>query len=254
MSRFSNLEFDADGTAPKPDAKGEADDLIDETRYLRQAGDQFTQGDWEAALRSYSRALEFDRRLIDAWVGQVFCLAEMDELKEARLWADKALELFRDNPSVLAAKAIVCARMGDSSFGMAITDAAMKGNGLNADVWLARAEVLLLRGEKNADYCFSKALMCEPSNWRLCLRIARTAMRYGVLSLAHEYAQKATEAESGNVWTWLVLGQCQQKMGLAKKAIESMGRVLEREPRHREASRALDALKRRSLWARLFGR
>ncbi len=254
MSRFANLEFDPDG-APEPSRKApKTRETADEMRHLERAEDLFARGDWEGALRLYSRALEANRRLIRAWAGQVLCLAELDELKEARLWADKALELFKNNPSLLAAKAIVCARMGDSTFGLALSDTAVGEQGLSADVWLARAEVLLLRREKNADYCFRKAAACPGGDWRLWVRMARTATQYDAPALAHDYAVKAVETEPTLVATWLALGECQRKMGLNRKAVESFRRALEIEPQNSDARRAVHALENRSWWRKLFGR
>ena len=56
-------------------------------------------------LRFYSRALEEDKTLIVGWVGQVQMLVQLGELKEAETWARKALELYPNNPELLAGRA-----------------------------------------------------------------------------------------------------------------------------------------------------
>jgi Flp pilus assembly protein TadD len=44
------------------------------------------------------------------WTGQVRMLIELKEFHEAKLWADKALEKFPNEPELLAAKAVALAR------------------------------------------------------------------------------------------------------------------------------------------------
>jgi len=102
MSRFNNLEFgdQQEGqSARQPQIK-------DEPYYLAQARAAFAQGQFEQALRSYAKVLEFNPKNPAAWVGQVRMLIELGEFHEAKLWADKALEIFPEEPELLAAKAV----------------------------------------------------------------------------------------------------------------------------------------------------
>ena len=107
MSRFINLEFDDEanhefqpgGTAP----------VKDEAYYLAEARAAFENGKFEPGLRFYAKVLEFNARNAAAWTGQVRMLIELGEFREAKLWADKALERFPNEPELLAAKAVALA-------------------------------------------------------------------------------------------------------------------------------------------------
>src|SRR5213078_3430249 len=100
-----------------------------------------------------------------AWTCQVRMLIELGEFREARLWADKALERFPHEPDLLAAKAVALARSGDLQGALSFSDAAIEERGDTPYVWLARADVLLARHEPRADYCLEKALRLAPGDW-----------------------------------------------------------------------------------------
>ena len=84
-------------------------------------------------------------------------LIELGEFREAKLWADKALERFPNEPELLAAKAVALARSGDLQGALSFSDASIEERGDTPYVWLARGDVLLARAEARADYCFEKA-------------------------------------------------------------------------------------------------
>src|SRR6185312_11664380 len=110
MSRFENLEFNSEHEDQPQQQKG----LIkDETYYAAEAQTAFENGDFKTALRSYGKVIEFNPRNHVAWTGQVRMLIELNEFKEAKLWADKALEMFPNETELLAAKAVALARNGD---------------------------------------------------------------------------------------------------------------------------------------------
>ena len=163
MSRFVNLEFgdeheDQSSGGASPALKGEA-------HYFHEAQSAFANGSFESALRHYSKVLEFNPQNAAAWTGQVRMLIELGEYREAKLWADKALEKFPHEPELLAAKAVALGRSGDLQGAMAFSDAAMEERGDTPYLWLARGDVLLTRKESRADYCFDKALLLAGHAW-----------------------------------------------------------------------------------------
>ncbi len=110
MSRFNSLEFgdQFDDQLPlqRELVKGEA-------FYLAEARSAFENANFEQGLRLYSKVLEFNPENASAWTGQVRMLIELGEFREAKLWADKALERFPHEPELLAAKAVALGRSGD---------------------------------------------------------------------------------------------------------------------------------------------
>ena len=163
MSRFGNLEFEGDehqevGAEQKLPVK-------DESYYVNAARTAFENGQFEPALRYYSKILEFNPTNTAAWAGQVRMLIELGEFREAKLWADKALEQFPHEPELLAAKAVALGRSGDLGGAISFSDAAIEERGDTPYVWLARGDVLLARSESRADYCFEKAVQLAPGDW-----------------------------------------------------------------------------------------
>src|SRR2546430_3691405 len=180
MGRFVNLEFDGDSQ----ERRAEKPALKDEAYYLAEARTAFEAGSFEAALRLYSKVLEFNPQNVAAWTGQVRMLIELNEFKEAKLWADKALERFPHEPELLAAKAVALGRGGDLQGALAFSDASIEERGDTPYVWLARGDVLLARAEQRANYCFEKALLLAPRDWFIAWLAARIRYFHDQFALA----------------------------------------------------------------------
>jgi len=68
MSRFVNLELDGHSEDHSHEQKGL---LKDESYYLAEARSAFENGNFESALRFYSKVLEFNPENAAAWTHQV---------------------------------------------------------------------------------------------------------------------------------------------------------------------------------------
>jgi tetratricopeptide (TPR) repeat protein len=258
MSRFVNLEFGGEsedfsldqGSGPK-----------DEAYYLGKARESFENGDFEGGLRFYSKVLEFNPNNTIAWTGQVRMLIELREYREAKLWAEKALERFPREPELLAAKAVALARMGSLKEAMAFSDGAIEERGDTPYVWLARADVLLAQKERRADYCFQKALSLAPNDWFVTWLAARIRYFYKQFSLTLQLLQQAIELNAAHFLIWLELGQCQEALGLIGPARHSFEQARELNPRCDKAEDKLAQIsgvgmgpRLRGAWRRLFSR
>lgn len=257
MSRFGNLEFDGGfETDLQQPARAK-----DEGYYTAEARQAFESGNFESALRLYSKVLEFNPQNTSAWSAQVRMLIEMGEFREARLWADKALERFPHDPELLAAKAVALGRGGDLQSALAFSDASIEERGDTPYVWLARGDVLLARAEARADYCFEKALLLAKGDWFIAWLAARIRSYYEQFVLALKLLQQAVEWNSGHFLLWLELGRCQMALGLAGQAQHSFSQAKQLNPRSDEASHAFARATRasplsrlRGFWWRAFGR
>jgi tetratricopeptide (TPR) repeat protein len=210
-------------------------------------------GRCEEALRLYTRALSQERSMIPAWVGQVQMLVELDELTEARLWSDKALELFRGNGDLLAGKARACARMGDRRAAMACSDASLQSPGTSPARWQARGEVLLEQGSPRARDCFDKSLTEPQADWFDRVVIARIHLFHDRALVALEFARLAIGLQPAHPYAWCVAGRCHEALGWFEQARISYERCLELGPRLDEAAAALSALRGRTPGQRLRG-
>ena len=250
MSRFVNLEFE-DGNQLQPEPKA----LVkDEAFYLAEARAAYEAGAFEPALRHFSKVLEYNPRNTVAWTGQVRMLIELGEYREAKLWADKALERFPHDPELLAAKAVALGRGGDLAGALAFSDASIEERGDTPYVWLARGDVLLARRETRADYCFEKALLLAPHDWFTVWLAARIRYFYQQFVLALKLLQRAVELHPGNFLVWLELGRCQQAVGLVGAAELSFTQARQLNPHSEEADHALHRIGQVGLLARFRGK
>ena len=251
MSRFVNLEFgdeheDQSHGPSHPAPRGEAN-------FLHEAQTAFESGNFESALRLYSKVLEFNPQNAPAWTGQVRMLIELGEYREAKLWADKALEHFPHEPELLAAKAVALGRSGDLQGALAFSDAAIEERGDTPYIWLARGDVLLTRKESRADYCFDKALLLAPKDWFVAWLAARIRYFHEQFALACKLMQAAVEWNAGHFLLWLELGRCQQALGLTGSARRSYAQEQQLNPRCSEIENALVKLSETGIWSRLRG-
>ena len=245
MSRFGNLElggeFEDQVQPSKPQIK-------DEAYFSGQAQSAFENGNFELALRMYSKVLEFNLQAAYPWAGQVRMLIELGEFAEAKLWADKALEHFPNDPELLAAKAVALGRAGDLQAALVFSDAAIRERGDTPYVWLARGDVLLARNEARADYCFEKALSLAQRNWFVMWLAGRIRYYYKQFALALKLLQEALEANAGHFILWFELGRCQQALSLIGSAKNSFTQARQLNPECRDAGVALVQLSRAGVW------
>jgi tetratricopeptide (TPR) repeat protein len=251
MSRFVNLEL---GGESEDQSRQTPKSLVkDEAYYLAEARSAFENGNFEPALRFYSKVLEFNPQNAAAWTAQVRMLIELGEFREAKLWADKALERFPHEPELLAAKAVALARSGDLQGALAFSDASIEERGDTPYVWLARGDVLLARQESRAEYCFEKALLLAPMDWFVAWLAARVRNYYQQSVLALKLLQRAVELKTDHFLLWLELGLCQQALGLVGPAEHSLQQARQLNPHCQAADLALVRLSSTGLWSRLRG-
>jgi tetratricopeptide (TPR) repeat protein len=251
MSRFVNLEF---GDEHEDHSQEQENALVkDEAYYLSRAQAAFENGDFELGLRLFSKVLEFNPQNAAAWTGQVRMLIELGEYREAKLWADKALEKFPHESELLAAKAVALGRSGDLQGALAFSDASIEERGDTPYIWLARGDVLLAREETRANYCFDKALLLAPRDWFVAWLAARIRYYYEQFALALKLIQQAVEWNAGHFLVWLELGRCQHALGLAGAARNSYRQAKELNPHSSEVNAAVVRLSEVGLWSRIRG-
>ncbi len=251
MSRFGNLEFGDEHEGQSH--AGSHSPVKGEAHYLVEAGTAFEHGRFESALRLYSKVLEFNPQNAAAWTGQVRMLIELGELREAKLWADKALEKFPQEPELLAAKAVALGRGGDLQGALAFSDASIEERGDTPYIWLARGDVLLARKETRADYCFEKALTLAHKDWFVTWLAARIRFYYEQFALALKLAQQAVELNAAHFLLWLELGRCQHALGLVALARGSYAQADQLDPHNADVSKAIRELADVGPWQRLCG-
>src|SRR5262245_9525833 len=228
MSRFGNLEFDS--SEESSHLEGQGAQVKDEPYFFSQAQTAFENGRFEQALRAYAKILEFNARSAAAWTGQVRSLIELGEFSEGRVWADKALASFPEEPELLAAKGVALARLGDLQGAISFSDAAVEAQQNTPYIWLARADVLLARKERRAEFWFEKALALAGRNWLVLWLSSRIQAFYRSFARGLALAQEALALEPGRAAIWLQFGVCQLELGLVTQARNSFEQARQLDP------------------------
>lgn len=249
MSRFVNLELGDHDEESSPETRV----VKDAAYYFEEACEAFANMDFEESLRKFSKVLEFDANRADAWTGQIRALIELDELREARTWADRGLEKFPNESELLAAKAVALGRSGELESAMAFSDASIGEKSGTPYVWLARADVLIAASSERAEFCFEKAMVLAAGDWLIAWLAARIRYWHKQFMLALKFAQRAVEWNPSHAPCWMTLAQCQQEIGLVGPARESLGRVEELRPRWREVRRTRRAVDDTGFFRRVGG-
>ncbi len=189
--RFDKLEFDRPPQEPsgkEPEARVDKD----EKYWARLADENRRTGSYESALRFYSRALENDKTLVAAWVGQVQMLVQLREYPQASLWSQKALELFPSHGDLMAGQAQAECRLGNVKKAHALSDGALRQRGESAYRWQVRGELMVAGKQRTDRHCFDKAQLAD-SDWLVPLESAIIYCYYNVFSMAQQRAQAAVE-------------------------------------------------------------
>jgi len=235
IDRFRWLELPSEekGTQ-KPAAAEQAEDAgKNEQDYLRMARDYYRQGFFEEALRAYSAALRFDESLVEAWSGQVRALTDLGELHEARVWVEKALGQFPNDPQLLSTQAWVLARSGRIDEAMTSSDQALTSGTESQVVWLDRGTILLLQGnEEAAVYCFNKLLEKDDDDWYWLTRAGIAFLEAQKPARAQKLLQMAVEQNPAASLAWLGLARSQQELGHNDQVGECLERVKELDEHH----------------------
>ena len=249
MSRFSHLEFGKKRASQKHGASGEP--VRDSDFFHDRAIRAWLAGDFEQALQNFSRALEKSSAFYPGWFGQVRMLVELSEYQEARVWADKALELFPEHPELLAAKAAAFARDADLSKAQVCCDRAIAKEGVTSYVWLVRAELLLIQKSRTAYNCIRSAISIAGNQLAIVhLEAGRIYCRFENYSSALQYLRLAATDIPKSALVWYELGCCQVMLGFPEAAV-SLEQSLKLRPAWPEAAAALQRFNRRGLISRI---
>ncbi|MBI4349584.1 MAG: tetratricopeptide repeat protein [Elusimicrobia bacterium] len=250
--RFDWLETERKpAAAPALPAEG-----FDARAYLQRAERAFRRGDREAALAAYGQALGEDAALAEAWVGQVRCLVELDELAEARVWANKGLERFPQNAELLAAKGLVLARQGEALPAMEFSDLSLSRKDASPLVWLLRGLVLLrVERERSGEArCFRKALEAGDPDGALGLRAGLGYLDAGEPAKARPLLEACVARDPENALAWYALGLAFERLYALGRAVACLERAYGLRPEFKpKVVDALRAVRERPWWRRLLG-
>lgn len=265
MGRFSKLETgrqeaadQQDNVLPVPRAKKEApDDGPDYSaeHYAAEADRNYFAGVYKHALKLYSRAIQADASRVDPWIGQVLCLLELRQYREAMVWVRRALELFPEDVRLVSLRGACYAHLGMVQQGIGCSDYAMNLSGTDPLVWIMRGEILALADNRNASICFDKAMEVRPhGDWRTPMHIGLLCIRQKRWSQAADYLRKATEHASSNDFLWERLGYALERLASMPAALEAYRAALHLNPQNTAADNGIQRLTRTPFFVRFMRR
>jgi tetratricopeptide (TPR) repeat protein len=244
MARFDKLEFNSQAKAKETELSVSVTNR-DQSQWMDEADHERRVGHFETALRYYSRALELDRVILAAWVGQVQMLVQLGECPEADLWARKSLEVFPGNAELTAGRAQALCRTGDLKQAQELSDGSFAREGSSAYRWMVRGELLLCQRQKTDDHCFSKAMQVD-SDWLVPVEIGLICRYHNAPSQALKYLRTAIEKAPDQPYPWYVTGLCQSDLESVGAAINSFQRCVDITPGHEDARQQIANLSNRS--------
>ncbi len=221
--------------------------------FIQLADEAFYSGRYREALRYYSRALQDDNSHVVPWIGQISALIELKQYKEAELWTNRALENFPEDPSVLSQRARMLALTGNLKRAIGVSDYAL-GIGGSPWAWLARGEVLVSAGEKNALFCFDKAVeAADAERWRILLEAGRCYLRRRQWASAEPFLRRAAETKPDNFFVWYEYAIVLTELNFTDRARDAIERCLQLRSDFRAAKDLEIKLYRRPFLKRLLG-
>lgn len=251
MGRFEHLEMgDSHSEKPKePEIQEETRDL---DFYMNAAEKSFRREDYEKALSFFSRALEFDMNHAPAWLGQIRCLIGLDEIPEAIVWSDRALERFPNSGSLLAVRALAENRMGRSKDALGFSDAAFSMKGDTPFEWVSRGEILIPINITNSKACFLKAVEMDPKNSAVRCWIGQAFYFFWRYAEALEYFKEGARINAKDPISWYWMGRCEDKLGDITAAEGAYRRALAADPSFQAAREAYNSLEHLGLLSAIY--
>lgn len=258
MGRFSALEFNEAPQVEVEQVRQVKGEVIKDAQYFISLGERhFYRMEYEEALKNFSSAASTDPGAIPAWLGQVHCLIQLSEFREAELWVKKAMELVGENADFLALHALGYARKGDFDRACGYSDASTEAAGNSSLPYIVRGEIFLY-ARRNSEYCFEQACtLATHQQWRTRFLIADGCLfskkRAGAL-IAYKYLQPALDTDGHRIELQLQMVRVLIAQGKTKAAGKLLEEIEFSHPELTSLKRLKRQLRKPGFFAKLFGR
>ncbi len=181
--------------------------------YIEQGDEKYFFSYYKDALKCYALALKKEPGTIQAWAGQIRCLLDLGLYASALYWAERSLNLCRDNTLLECLTALCLSFTGNDKKAEEIINRPVKESD-SAMVWLIRGETLIKFkrhsflfprrhniGPLGAFFSFLKALEPDPKDGLINQRIGIAYLRQNYLMRAFEHLRLALIAAPQNPLT-----------------------------------------------------
>jgi len=200
--------------------------------YLQRGDIAYWEGDFVQALREYSRAVDEERTLEAAWVGQAIALLRLGNPGQVETLCVQGRRLFPKSSALLSLQASAKARQGDLQGALALSDTALSLQSKGWLDWLQRGDVLLAFPDEltTARRSFQQALDEAPDVDFTRREIAFNCLEHGYFEDAARFFADVVKAVPTVAENWyryaLSLHGAQQRQA----ALEALQHALELAP------------------------
>jgi tetratricopeptide (TPR) repeat protein len=150
---------------------------------------------------------------------------------------------------------MIYAQQGMVQRGLQCSDYALQKSAADALVWVLRGEVLTLAGNKNAEFCFTKAMETKlPDDWTIPAQVGMFLLREKHHAPAVEYLKAGVHLNTRNDFLWLNLGLALERLGIVQPALDAFNTALKLNPQNVEAEHAVRRLTSAPFLARFLRR
>ncbi|HDS09900.1 MAG TPA: hypothetical protein ENN73_06710 [Firmicutes bacterium] len=233
MGRFEWLEMPDNNKEIKKEKKSFID--MSKEEFMKRAKEDLFSGNFESSIRYFSRALGEDPTIEEAWFWQSWILVQLNELKEAKTWINKALEKFPESIDLISLKGLVMVLSGDFDLGRAYLDNALEKKGDHKYTWLYRGYLLLFERPilnfKHAQMCFSKAQEKGSKDWFFLCNLALAYIENNYPDYAFEIINKAKKLKGVSPYIYYVESRANLMSSNFNKALDLINKALILSPR-----------------------
>ncbi|MEG3863943.1 tetratricopeptide repeat protein, partial [Microcoleus sp. herbarium12] len=216
-----------------PLVSGEGDEDVDgeAEAWCDRGNQQLMKGDFEGALKSYDKALEFKPDYDLAWSNRGAVLGNLGRFEEAIAFFDKALEFKPDFHGTWKNRGAVLVKLGRLKEAIASYDKALEFKPDFHEAWNDRGEALRNLGRlKEAMASYDKALKIEPDDHEAWNNRGAVLVDLGRLEDAIASYDKALEFKPDFHEGWYNRGAVLVKLGRLEEAIAFYDKALEFKP------------------------
>jgi tetratricopeptide (TPR) repeat protein len=217
-----------------PPVSGEGGEEVDGEAevWLEQANEQFMKGDFEGAIASLDKALEFKQDDHGLLNNRGIILEKLGRLLEAIASFDKSLKLKPDNEAACFNLSPVLRKLGRLEEAIASYDKALKLNPDNDTAWNYRGAILCddLKRYEEAIASFDKALEIKPDFHEAWYNRGVALRNLGRLEEAIASYDKALEFKPDFHDAWYSRGIALRNLGRLEDEIASYDKALKIKP------------------------
>jgi tetratricopeptide (TPR) repeat protein len=187
--------------------------------------------EYEQAIASWDRALEFKPDDHEAWYNRGFALADLGRLEEAIASWDRALEFKPDDPEAWNNRGNALANLGRLAEAIASFDRALEIKPDDHDAWNYRGFALADLGRfEQAIASYDRALEIKPDKHEAWNNRGNALYNLGRLEEAIASWDRALEFKPDDPEAWNNRGNALANLGRFEQAIASYDRALEFKP------------------------